>query len=72
MARIKVLRKWTQGNQVVLVVECNYKTTTKRIQASFPLTMIDSIEQIKAFLEEVYEANKPRKVDLSIIPEVIE
>lgn len=69
--RIKIKSKWTQGNQLVLNVRLTYGTKTRDVQSSCGLEMVDNPDQFKAFLEEVWEVNKPRTVDLSkVVTEV--
>jgi hypothetical protein len=73
MARIEIKSKWVQGNQLVLNLRLNYeKGVSKDVQSSCPLSMVQNKEQFKAFLEEVWESQKPRVLDLSEIPESIE
>lgn len=70
--RIKIKNKWTQGNQLILNVKLNYPSgKTKDVQCSCGVEMVDNPEQFKAFLEEVYEVNSPKTVDLSSIPDEI-
>lgn len=71
--RIVIKSKWVQGNQLVLNLRLNYTGgETKDVQSSCGLGMMKNKEQFKAFLEEVWESQKPRKVDLSNIPESFE
>ena len=70
--RIEIKSKWIQGNQIVLNVRLNYKDATKDVQSSCPIEMLKNKEQFKAFLEEVWESQKPKTVDLSEVPEGIE
>ena len=70
--RIKILHKWVQGNQLVLRTLLRYGNETKRVTMSCSLELAKNKEQFRAFLEEAYEANMPREVDLSDLPEEIE
>jgi len=70
--RLKIKQKWVQGGQLVINVHLVYNAVELDRQASCPLEMVSNPEQFKAFLEEVYEANKPKVVDLTTISEVLE
>lgn len=71
--RVEIKSKWVQGNQIVLNVRLNYEGgVTKDVQSSCALDMMKNADQFKAFLEEVWESQKPKTVDLSAVPEGIE
>jgi hypothetical protein len=71
--RIEIKSKWVQGNQIVLNVRLNYdNNVTKDVQSSCPLDMVKNQEQFKAFLEEVWESQKPKTVDLTNVPDSVE
>jgi len=70
--RIKIKSKWVQGNQIVLNIRLTYGKKTRDVQSSAPLEMLENEEQFKAFLEEVWEINSPKTVDLSKVPSEIQ
>jgi len=71
--RIVIKSKYVQGSQIVMNIRLNYEgNITKDVQSSCNLSMLDNKEQFKAFLEEVWESQKPKTVDLSGVPEGIE
>jgi len=72
LAKVQILHKWIQGNQVILTVLCNYDKSNKKVQCSCPIEMTRNKEQFEAFLREVYEANKPKKVSLKHIPKEVD
>jgi len=71
--RIEIKSRWVQGSQIVMNIRLNYEgNVTKDVQSSCNLEMLKNKEQFKAFLEEVWESQRPKTVDLSEVPEGIE
>ena len=70
--RIRIKSKWVQGSQIVLNTILRYGEKTKKVTMTFPVEVLENKAQFRAMLEDAYEQNSPREVDLSEIPEEVE
>ena len=73
--RVNIKRKWIQGNQLVIKSVMTYGNVTKEVTSSCSLELAKNTPQFLSFLEDCWEANRPRNgteaIDLSMIPDKI-
>jgi hypothetical protein len=70
--RIKIKAKWLQGSVVVLKTVLNYDGVEREVTMSFPVEVTQNKEQFKSMLEDAYEQNRPKSVDLSSMIDTVE